>query len=271
MYLAHWDLDRSPFTLSFEEPYPTGSLAEATARADYLVGQGRRVGVLLGGRGWGKSTCLAAIATEQRRAGAQVARIDAVALTARELLWRTAEGLGAAPDPADTQMILWRRIEDRLAENRWQGRSTLLLVDDACELGPDSQQQLARFARLEQHSDSKWTILMGMSCDMLDRLNESLLHLIDLRIDLAPWSEEDTVGYVQTSLVEAGRFEPIFTNEALDRLHECADGIPRHIVRLADFALLAGANQKVDQVGADLIEQAFAEMRWTPKTVTLVG
>ncbi len=271
MYLSHWGLANSPFALSFEEPYPTEPLSEATARADYLVSQGRRVGVMLGGRGWGKSTCLSAIASEQRRNGAQVARLDAVALTARELLWRTAEGLGAAPDPADTHMTLWRRIEDRLAENRWQGKSTLLLVDDACELGPDSQQQLARLARLEQHSDSKWTILMAMSCDMLERLNESLLHLIDLRIDLTPWTEEDTVGYLQTSLVDAGRFEPIYTHSALERLHEYAEGVPRHIVRLADFALLAGANQKVDQIGVNLVEQAFAEMRWTPKTVTLVS
>ncbi|MEO0530209.1 MAG: hypothetical protein AAF266_06475, partial [Planctomycetota bacterium] len=85
MYLQHWELDRSPFaTIAFgtgtagdgREPYPTGPLAEAAARADYLVSQRRRVGVLLGGRGWGKTTAAAAIAAEQRRAGVQTVLLD---------------------------------------------------------------------------------------------------------------------------------------------------------------------------------------------------
>ncbi len=273
MYLQHWGLDRSPFTTSLASPYPTVPLVEATARADYLVSQRRRMGVLLGGRGWGKTTTLAAIAAEQASHGAAVAIIDAVALTARELLWRSAEGLGAAPDPGDTQMRLWRRIEDRLAENRWQGRSTVLLVDDAQELGPDSQQQLFRLARLESDlsigADARWTILLATSPDALEQLGESLLHLIDLRIDLVRWTTDDTVGYVQTSLIDAGCYEPIFTDAAIESLQELTQGVPRHVARLADFALLTGANQQAPQISETLIEQAFDETKWSPGGVAL--
>lgn len=280
MYLQHWGLDRSPFaTIAFgsgtagdgREPYPTRPLAEAAARADYLVGQQRRVGVLLGGRGWGKTTAAAAIAEEQRKAGVQTVLLDVVGLTARELLFRVAEGLDASPDGADCQMRLWRRIEDALAENRWQNLPTLLIVDDAEELGADSQQQLVRLARLEADPAARWTILMVTAPDALERLNTSLLHLIDLRIDLAPWSLDDTIGYVQNALIDAGRFEPVFADRALDLLHELTRGVPRHVARLADFALLAGASQQTKQIGVDLIEQAFAETKWTPSTVTLTA
>lgn len=280
MYLQHWGLDRSPFaTIAFgqgvsvdgREPYPTRPLAESAARADYLVSQRRRVGVLLGGRGLGKTTTAAVIAGEQRAAGVQAVVLDAVGLTARELLFRVAEGLEAAPDPADCQMRLWRRIEDRLAENRWQDRATLLVVDDAEELGPDSQQQLVRMARLEADPSARWTLLLATADESLDRLSTPLLHLIDLRIDLSPWTTDDTVGYVQTSLIESGSFEPIFKDSALDRLHELSRGVPRHVARLADFALLAGAGQQAREVDAALVEQAFHETKWVPGGVALAG
>ncbi|TWT47224.1 AAA family ATPase [Botrimarina hoheduenensis] len=273
MYLQHWGLDRSPFAASPETPYPTEPLAEATARADYLITERRRMGVLLGGRGVGKSTCLTAIAQEQRTGErrAAVASIDAVALTARELLWRTAEGLGASPDGADQQMTLWRRIEDQLAENRWQDRATVLLIDDAQELGPDSQQQLVRLARLDSSPGAQWTIILATSPASLERLSDSLLHLIDLRIDLAPWGLDDTIGYVQTCLVEAGRLDPVFDDEALVRLHELTRGVPRHVLRLADFALLAAAGERAVRVGKSLVDQAFAETKWAPAGVALAG
>ncbi|MEO0531356.1 MAG: AAA family ATPase, partial [Planctomycetota bacterium] len=272
--------DRSPFaTIAFgtgtasdgREPYPTGPLAEAAARADYLVSQRRRVGVLLGGRGWGKTTAAAAIAAEQRRAGVQTVLLDVVGLTARELLFRVAEGLAAAPDAADCQMRLWRRIEDALAESRWQERTTLLIVDDAEELGPDSQQQLVRLARLEADPAARWTILLATAPEALDRLNKSLLHLIDLRIDLSAWSLDDTVGYIQSALIDAGRFDPVFTDGALDLLHELTRGVPRHVARLADFALLAGAGKQATTVGRDLVEQAFAETKWVPGEMQLAS
>ncbi|MEO1495906.1 MAG: AAA family ATPase [Planctomycetota bacterium] len=273
MYLQHWGFERSPFVATPETPYPTRPLAEATARADYLVGERRRMGVLLGGRGVGKTTCLATIADEQRSGSrrAAVASIDAVALTARELLWRTAEGLGAAPDPADTQMNLWRRIEDRLAEQRWQQRPTVLLIDDAQELGADSQQQLVRLARLDGTPEAQWTILLASPADTLERLNDALLHLIDLRIDLGPWAIDDTIGYVQTCLVDAGRLDPVFDYTALERLHELSRGVPRHVVRLADFALLAGAGCRAETIDTEIVEQAFAETKWAPAGVALAS
>lgn len=280
MYLQHWGLDRSPFaTIAFgvaggtegSGPYPTRPLTEATARADYLVSQRRRVGVLVGGRGWGKTTTLAAIVAEQRRAGVQAMLLDGVALTARELLFRVAEGLDASPDAADCQMRLWRRVEDALAENRWQGVATLLAVDDAEGLGPDSQQQLARLARLEADPAARWTMLLATAPDTLERLSASLLHLADLRIDLSRWSADDTVGYVQTALVDAGRFDPVFSDEALDLLHELSRGVPRMVARLADFALLAGAGQRATRIEAATVEQAFAETKWVPAGMALAS
>ncbi|TWT88873.1 hypothetical protein Mal64_23610 [Pseudobythopirellula maris] len=266
MYLQHWGLEASPFstTPGVDEPYPSQPLDEAAARVDYLVQQRRRLGAVVGECGVGKSVALAAIEREQRDQGVEAVRVDGLGLSPRELLWRLATGLGAGADGADDAARLFRRVEDRLAENRWQRRSTLLLVDDADQLGPDGERMLARLARLEETAEARWTIVVALRPAALSRLNELLLHLVDLRVDLPAWTEEDTVGWVQTQLVEAGRYEPVFTDAALRRLHLLAEGKPRHVARLADYALLAGASARAASVTPEVMARVFNEIRWSP-------
>ena len=69
------------------------------------------------------------------------------------------------------------------------------------------------------------------------RLGEQLLEMIDLRIDLEPWDELDTIGYLQLALVEAGCQQPLFDDDSLSEIHRLAAGIPRRVNRLADYAL----------------------------------
>jgi type II secretory pathway predicted ATPase ExeA len=68
------------------------------------------------------------------------------------------------------------------------------------------------------------------------------------------------VGYILTALRHAGRRDPAFTDDAMVRLHELCDGIPRRVIQLANLALLAGAGQRLSQVDAETIESAFREL-----------
>jgi type II secretory pathway predicted ATPase ExeA len=260
MYRTEWQLQRSPFAIAPEasQVYPALAHTEALARIDYLVKQRRRVGALLGDVGLGKSTVLASAARQLTRAGAQVARVDAVALSPREALWQTNVQLGAAPRDDDDFPRLWRRLCDRLAENRWQNLATVLLFDDAGQAGPDLVQQFARLARLEFDPAARWTIVLAAQASQLDRWPATLLHAIDLRIDLYPWSEDDTIDYVQQSLVGAGCIAPIFTDDALVKLHELTRGNPRLIVRLAEHALRSASHDDADRIDAELVAAAFA-------------
>jgi general secretion pathway protein A len=94
------------------------------------------------------------------------------------------------------------------------------------------------------------------------RWNSALRELVDLRIDLRPWNVDETVGFVQTVLVDAGRLEPVFEDSALARLHELAEGVPRRVARLADFALLAAAGSGLHTIDAQDVEAAQYETAW---------
>ncbi len=265
-WLSHWGLRQSPFatTAGVGQSYPTQAFEEATARIEYLIAQQRRMGVLVGEPGEGKSTILQAMQDSGRRRGIHVALVDAVALSQHELLMQTTSQLGGSPDPGDSLPTLWRRLEDTLAHHRWQGQSSLLMIDDADQAGADIQRQLLRMSGMESTADARWTLLIATQTARLASFDESLLHRIDLRIDLFPWTYDDTVGYVQHSLIDAGCLEPLFTDEALHQLQTRAQGVPRHVARLADFALVAGAAAEATCIEAEQIDAAFEQLRWSP-------
>jgi type II secretory pathway predicted ATPase ExeA len=248
--------------LDAERFYPSAGHNEALARLEYLVDARRRLGVLLGTSGMGKSLVLRVVAKRLARSGAVVVTLDAIGLGTREFLWQLAAGLGAAPRYDAEVIQLWRLVADRVAENRLLQVNTVLLVDEAGQAGPDVLTQLVRLARLDSSPAARWTIVLAAEPDQAARWNESIRELVDLRIDLGPWSEADTIGYVQTSLVDAGRFDPVFETDALSAVHELSGGVPRRVVRLADFALLAGAAAELNSIDAATVHAAYGEMRW---------
>jgi type II secretory pathway predicted ATPase ExeA len=262
--LEHWGLERWPFggMPGADRFYPTATTNEALARIEHLVESRRRLGALLGPAGVGKSLALRVSARQLASAHRATVVVNAAALTTRELFWQLAAALAAAPrDDADVAR-LWRQIVDRVVENRLQQVDTVLLVDDAGEAGPDVLTQLVRLSRLDLAPNARWTMVLAAEPAQAARWNETLRNLVDLRIDLHPWEPHDTVGYVQTALVDAGRFEPLFDDAALRRLHELAEGIPRRVAKLADYALLAGAAAGLNLIDAAVVEEANKETAW---------
>ncbi|HEX3599589.1 MAG TPA: AAA family ATPase [Lacipirellulaceae bacterium] len=262
--LAFWGLERWPFrgSIGAGQFYPTAGHDEALARIEYLVESRGRVGALLGEPGLGKSLVLRVAAERLTRKGCAAVVVDALGASTREVLWNIACGLRTSPrDDADTSW-LWRQIADRVVENRMQQVATVLLVDDAGQAGPDLMTQLVRLARLDTTPAARWTMVLAADASQAGRWNETLRSAVDLRIELGTWSSDETVGYVQTTLVEAGRLEPVFDDEALRSLHELSGGVPRQVARLADYALLAGAAAKTESIGAAIIEAAYDEVAW---------
>src|SRR5215813_8487254 len=78
--LEYWGLERWPFRGSVGENqfYPTAGHDEALARIEYLVESQRRLGVLVGEAGIGKSLILRVAAKRLIRTGAGAVVIDAL-------------------------------------------------------------------------------------------------------------------------------------------------------------------------------------------------
>lgn len=261
-YLRHWQLEYSPYRPT-GEVYPAPSHQEAMARIDYLCQQRRMLGALVGGKGMGKSTVLSEARRLREREGRYAAEVDAFGLTPRELLWQVACGFDAQPALTDSVSRLWQRLTDSAAEHAYRNETAMLLVDDAGQAGPDLCQHLVRLTRVAAMAGAGWTIVLAATEPQACRWPESLLELIDLRIDLFEWDEDTTVDYLQHALMEAGRLDPVFTEDALHLVHSLAGGVPRQVTRLADFSLVVGAAASVAIIDTGIVESAHGQVSWT--------
>ncbi len=157
---------------------------EALARLRFLVDRRRRVGLLLGQPAASKSSVLEAFGRELARAGHAVALANLRGVCPGELFWQLAVGLGANPTAGETVSRVWRRLTDRLAENRHQQRTTVILLDDVDHA---SAAVISHIVRLAQHSplgDARHTLLLAADGRRVANLGERLVELAALRVEL---------------------------------------------------------------------------------------
>jgi len=259
MYLKHWGLNDSPFRGGLDpRQYYTGSTQEeALARMQFLVVERRRLGLLLGEPGTGKSLLLQVLKRDIESTGAKAALASLLGVEADEFAPLLCDAFRlSVPDFANP----WQSLVSHVNENRFQQLSTVVLLDDVNAPSKALRDQIARLAQLDGASTARFTILLALSSENVSHLGHRLLELAELRIDLEPWSLEESIGYLRRSLEKAGSTKPVFSEAALHRLHELSEGIPRRIKQLADLALLAGAGQQLEQIDADTVEVATHEL-----------
>ncbi len=261
-YRSHWGLTETPFRGGFDARffYESPTHEEALARLHFLVEERQRLGLLLGEPGTGKSMLLEMFARRLRRSGGQVVNISMHGTDLREFLWLVAAELGLNPSGHDDVFRLWRSVQDRLAENRYQQLETVFLLDDAHQAAPEVQDHIVRLVQIDRSSSALLTIVLAVGEGRLAAVVPRLLELSELRIDVDRWEELDTIGYLNWSLEQAGRRSPAFTEDAMIRLHALSGGVPRHVNQLAGLALLGGAARQIPLVDAATVAAIHDEL-----------
>ncbi len=262
MHESYWGIAESPFGVQsrIRHFFASPTHDEALARLGFLVDAGHSLGILTGHEGAGRSTVLEVFARDLRRQGRAVCLTNLLGLDERSLLWTLAVGLGANPRTADDSFSLWRRIHDRLQQHAIEGRTTVLLLDDADQASHEVLVQILRL--LKTHAQGV-TVILVVESSRLARLGGDLLQLSQLRIRLDPWNATDIRDYLQSSLERVGCDRPVFEDSAAVRLQELTDGTPRWVSQLADLALLASATQDSATIDGQVIEAVYQELSAT--------
>lgn len=259
MYHAHWGLNASPFggsAISLRGTEAPGPFAEALARLQYLVDQQGRVGLVLGLPGTGKTTLLRSFVEGTRRKGLASAFVTGIQCDELSLLDQLARGW-QIPLHETSASRRWERLTDRLAELRYEQTPAVIAVDDIDSSSRELRGQLERLLGLAQAQQSQLTLLLSSATSAPTSLGLALAGDVELRVDLHPWTEEETADHVARRLFACGSPTPIFTDEAITALHELSGGIPRKVEQIAQLALLAGAGQQLSEVDAETLVHAF--------------
>jgi general secretion pathway protein A len=262
MYLQHWKLAHSPFAPRYavRHFFASPTHDEALARLQFLIDDGRRVGLLLGDRGSGKTTVLEVLRAALQREGTTAVLVNLQGLDEDEALWQIAAACGLNPTREAPRGWLWRAVTDFLLTQRYQQRATVLLFDDAHEATPELTSLLSRFLDWELTPETRLTIVLAAMPDLAARLGQRVLQLAELRVTLESWDANDTAAYVRAMLAAARCESAAFSYAALERVHLLTGGQPRRVAQLANLALLAGAGQELPEVDAITVQGVFDEL-----------
>jgi len=261
MYHQHWGLSLDPFPAHGDPRsfFHSPMHEEALARLNFVVEQRRRVGLLLGPGGSGKTAVLDVAARQLRRRGYLSAVISLLGLTGTEFFWRLARDVGVDCDATDEVSSNWPRLQDRLTELTYENAETVVMLDDVQEAEPDTRRMIVRLAQMAS-SGGPLTVIAAASESHLADVDPRLLDLCSLRIDLLPLEVEDTTALLQHALEQAGGRADTFQPQAVARIQELSGGKVRRVRQLAELALLAGAGQELQSIDAATVDAVYEEL-----------
>ena len=156
------------------------------------------------------------------------------------------------------------QIHSRLLELDESGRAALLIVDEAHLIPAKTTFEEIRLLTNFQLDDRNLIaiVLVGQP-ELRERLRHrtyrALTQRIGVAFDLVPLQPEDTRAYFAHRLQVAGAGRPLFSPDAIERLHEAAAGIPRVLNQLATQALLEGMARGAKQVDSAIVASVASE------------
>jgi general secretion pathway protein A len=262
MDLDYWGFRRCPFERSYaaDRFFFSPIHEEAFARVLFLVEEFRRTGMLIGPAGTGKTFVLKLLQQRAERMGRLAIRCDATGSQGDELIAQIAIGCFVPCDAHASLAQLWGGLRDRFAALTLIQQPVVIIVDHYDSVDPSCHQSLRRLRHLADSMGLKLTIIVGTSDkSMLTALQDT----VELRIDLASWTVEETSRFIHSTISEAGVSVSLFTDDAVSSIYQYSGGIPARIVTLCNLVLLAAMDQDQKLVTSELVEAVTHEMHAT--------
>ncbi len=265
MYEAYWKLSCRPFQ-NIPDPtffYRSPQHEDALARLAYAVNEGMGAALLTGDYGCGKTFLVQVLFS---RLGPGVLPVSCMAqptmtlLDLLRLMTRSVTGQNLALNRSDLLPdALVEALHRRLIENDRDGRHTLLVLDEAHLLVPDT---ILEATRLLLNYEGPGGFLLTLLLVGPPELAEHVQHLkplaqrIPISARLCPLARSELEPYITSRLAQAGCQEPLFTPDAIAAIAEYSGGIPRRINTLCDVSLALACVQRAEQVDAARVRAA---------------
>jgi general secretion pathway protein A len=157
----------------------------------------------------------------------------------------------------DSYPKLFNRFQQFLYDQYSKGRQTILIVDEAQNLGPDSLEELRMFSNINADKDQLLQIILVGQPQLKDLLRAPKLLQFAQRVSsdfhLKPLLTNDVVRYIDFRLKAVGCQQQLFTDDACRLIAEASRGIPRTINILCDTTLVYGFATEAKQISGELV------------------
>jgi general secretion pathway protein A len=265
MYETHFGLKEKPFSLTPNPRFLYLSRTHQEALAHLRYGLENRVGFIAvtGEVGTGKTTILRQLFGQLDESRFRLAMIFNPCLTSMELLRNVNREFGL-PARKRSNLALVEELNQFLLTENSEGRTPVLVVDEAQNLEADVLEQIRLLSNLETDSDKLIQIVLVGQPELDELLARSdlrqLAQRIAVRCRLGSLDRHETREYVRHRLQIAGVFGDLFDEKALSEAFRWTGGVPRLINVLCDRALLCAYTDNRHRVSFAEVCQAKREL-----------
>ena len=262
MSREHWKFTGTPFDGGLEPAtfHAGGPQEEALARMEWLLEERQRFGLVTAAEGCGKSHLAAMAVRRLGGLGAETAILSLRGLAAGDWIDLLLERLPLDPLSRAEPLRPWQKLENRLRENTLMERSTVLVFDDIDEAPADALDGIVRLVGAAEPRFARTVVVATATPEGLSRVPTAIRQRASLRIELAPWNEDDVASYLSRAIARVGGDPDIFPGDAAATLARFAGGVPRTVSHLAQLSLAAAAGDGLERVDAATVERAWREL-----------
>jgi type II secretory pathway predicted ATPase ExeA len=265
MYEAFYKLQEKPFTI-LPDPdliYWGRTHRMAFSMLEFGVMNNAQFTVITGDVGSGKTTLVRHLLRKLDPKKTNVGLISNTPQEREELLQWIMVSLNLPLE--GTTPALLKRFQDFLYAQHKAGRRTILIVDEAQNLGEQALEGLRMLSNINVDKDQYLQLILVGQPQLKELLCRPQLLQFAQRVSsdfhLKPLDKEEVSQYIGFRLAAVGSKVHLFTEEACLKIAEASHGVPRMINILCDTALIYGFSAGVDHITSQLIGEVIDDKR----------
>jgi general secretion pathway protein A len=267
MYNAFFGISENPFSLSPDPAFLYRSPQHEEALANLIYGVQSRKGfiVLSGEVGTGKTTMLECLREYLESQYIEYASLFNSRINPQQFFEMIAYDLDLRCNRTSKTEVLFA-LNSLLIQQANEGRTSVLIVDEAHNLDWDVLEEIRLLGNLENRRGKLLQIILAGQPELdrkLDAPNlRQLKQRIVLRYNLKPFSEAETIEYIETRLAYAGMDDQtVFSRPILAEIHRRSQGIPRLINGICDNSMLTAFASEQHTVSLEILDEVSNDMR----------
>ena len=264
MYETFYGLKEKPFSILPDPDFLFWSRSHALAFAMLEYGVLNRAGftVITGGVGCGKTTLIRHLLN---RLGDDVT-VGLLSNTPDENSDLLEWVLMAFGQPFENRSpaALYDQFRQFMISEYSQGRRTLLIVDEAQNLGPQPLERLRMLSNINADKDQLLQLILVGQPQLKELLRRpdmtQFVQRVSSDFHLQPLALDEMIAYIAHRMeVAGGGKRRCFTLEACRRIHTKSGGIPRLVNVLCDTAMVYGFARNMRVIDARIIDEVIRD------------